>query len=165
MDKTTLSLLTEVCELKDIDLTKDLKNDVDTVLKTISEDVYLSGIKAKLENIYKEIRNAELSASRVQRYQSAVMDCKSKLDTACEKAKSYIQVASELSKRSDSKFIVGDEKAMNARNLAAGMLSDAVQIIGVDKLDGTAIAAIYNMASYVAWGMNPNRKDSWGSVV
>lgn len=151
MDKTTYALLLEVCKEKGVDLNASLKNDVDTVLKIMSEDVILSGIKRKVDDYESRVAWIQNANFSIDVLETNMHGAQEKINRMKADLSSISRLATEMEEKRRAGYLLTDTKLNEARMLAAGMLHDAIEMLGKD-LPAEVICSIYEMASYTVWG-------------
>lgn len=155
MNKTTSALLARICEEKGIELDKKLRNDVDTVLALISDELVEEGVIGKLNAL--ERRVTEVS----EKYRDSVTELAKRITTANAKMNDMEDIVDRQRRAVESligkdgrRYMLpaGQERAQAARDLYAGMLDDSLRsIVGKHQDDPAIIAACIEAASLVAW--------------
>jgi len=155
MRSTTAAILARICEEKGIDLDKKLKNDVDTVLNLITDELVEQGVAAKLDNLEKIVTAAtDKYNDAVDKLAKRLREADTRMNELGDLVNSQRLAVESLIGRDGRRFMLprGQERAQAARDIYAGMLDDSMRSLDKDmQHDPAIIAACIEAASLVAW--------------
>ena len=154
MNKTTAALLAKICEAKGIELDAKLKNDVDTVLAIVTDELLEEGVAAKLEAINKRI------ATVGEKYGDAVAQLAKRLTLACgqmneldSQVRTQQRAVESLIGKDGRRYMLPEnqQRAQAARDIYAGMLDDSIRTLEVRlRNDPAIVTACIEAASLAA---------------
>lgn len=153
MDKITAAMLKEFCEIKGIELDKSLKNDAEKVFEIISDDVLLSGTKAKLESASNKADRIAYSLDQILNDEQ--MNVSSTRRELASLKKEIYEIQTKYNKIFEAKCATSswtdDKKLVDSRLLFRGLLSDAKEIIGEERLTGDLLTQLVESWGYITW--------------
>lgn len=160
MNQTVRALVEEICKLKGIDLTAQLKGDIDEVFGVITEDVLEEGIRAKLRAIRVEEETLKTVLktidNQVGRLDCAIGIAKRQMESL---QKNLDGVGPD--ERKKLKYPLVTDVSVDARNLYLNILESGKTILGECWTEGSATELLRG-ASYISWKYLELVKDGEG---